>query len=302
MNKWKKSVRSLCLGMALMMSVSWTAFAATDGATGPGQAAGGMVSGAVPSGATVTSQNVAQPTVAAQGAVLYDATHNQFLFSKNADTQYYPASITKLMTALLVAENCNLSDTVTFSQTAVSNLESGAVTLQVKAGDTFTVKDCLYGLLLKSANEVANGLAEHVSGSVSAFADKMNGKAASLGCTHTHFANPNGLNNANHFTTAHDMALIANAAFNNATVRQVASTLHYDFPATASVPTVRTLTMGHKMLNPANSQYYEGIIGVIIVLTAYYLREGLLGKGGPLDRLIKRLHGRQDRPAEHDSE
>ncbi|MFR3285564.1 MAG: hypothetical protein ACLTR6_15745 [Clostridium fessum] len=91
--------------------------------------------------------------------MLYDATHNQFLFSKNADTQYYPASITKLMTALLVAENCNLSDTVTFSQTAVSNLESGAVTLQVKAGDTFTVKDCLYGLLLKSANEVANGLA-----------------------------------------------------------------------------------------------------------------------------------------------
>ena len=108
---------------------------------------------------------------------------------------------------------------------------------------------------------MANGLAEHVSGSVSAFADKMNEKAASLGCTHTHFANPNGLNNANHFTTAHDMALIANAAFNNATVRQVASTLHYDFPATASVPTVRTLTMGHKMLNPANSQYYEGIIG-----------------------------------------
>lgn len=103
------------------------------------------------------------------------------------------------------------------------------MTLQVKAGDTFTVKDCLYGLLLKSANEVANGLAEHVSGSVSAFADKMNEKAASLGCTHTHFANPNGLNNANHFTTAHDMALIANAAFNNATVRQVASTLHYDF-------------------------------------------------------------------------
>ena len=108
MNKWKKSVRSLCLGMALMMSVSWTAFAATDGATGPGQAAGGTVSGAVPSGATVTSQNAAQPTVAAQGAVLYDATHNQFLFSKNADTQYYPASITKLMTALLVAEYGNL--------------------------------------------------------------------------------------------------------------------------------------------------------------------------------------------------
>lgn len=266
MKRWKKAARSLCLGMALTMSVSWTTWAANDGATGPGMAAGnsatGSAAGNISSAAlTAAAQNVTQPTIAAQGAVLYDATHNQFLFSKNPDTHYYPASITKLMTALLVAENCNLGDTVTFSQTAVTNLESGAVTLQVKAGDTFTVQDCLYGLLLKSANEVANGLAEHVSGSVSAFADKMNEKAASLGCTNTHFVNPNGLNNANHFTTAHDMALIANAAFNNATVRQVASTLHYNFPATASVPTVRTLTMGHKMLNPANAQYYEGIVG-----------------------------------------
>ncbi len=260
MNKWKKSFRSLCLGMALTMSVSWTAFASSDVASGPALETANTNNASSVS-FTVNTQNVAQPVVAAQGAVLYDATHNIFLFSKNEDTTYYPASITKLMTALLVAENCNLDDTVTFSQTAVSNLESGAVTLQVKAGDKFSVKDCLYGMMLKSANEIANGLAEHVSESVSAFADKMNEKAASLGCTHTHFANPNGLNDSNHYTTAHDMALIANAAFNNATVRQVASTLHYDFPATASVPSVRKLTMGHKMLNPANSQYYEGIVG-----------------------------------------
>ncbi len=271
MNKWKKSVRSLCLGMALTMSISYTALASTDVATGPGLTATsttGTSNTSSQAGTTtdvsaieLAAQNTTQPTVAAQGAVLYDATHNLFLYSKNADTNYYPASITKLMTALLVSENCNLDDTVTFSQTAVSNLESGAVTLQVKAGDKFTVKDCLYGMLLKSANEIANGLAEHVSGSVSAFAAKMNEKAASLGCTHTNFVNPNGLNNPNHVTTAHDMALIANAAFNNATVRQIASTLTYDFPATASVPTVRKLTMGHKMLNPANSQYYAGIVG-----------------------------------------
>lgn len=268
MNKWKKSIRSLCLGMALTMSISYTAFASSDVATGPGMTTTSTTStsntsttAADLSAIELAAQNTTQPTVAAQGAVLYDATHNLFLFSKNADTNYYPASITKLMTALLVAENCNLDDTVTFSQTAVSNLESGAVTLQVKAGDKFTVKDCLYGMMLKSANEIANGLAEHVSGSVSAFAAKMNEKAASLGCTHTNFVNPNGLNNPNHVTTAHDMALIANAAFNNATVRQVASTLTYDFPATTSVPTIRKLTMGHKMLNPANSQYYAGIVG-----------------------------------------
>ena len=172
------------------------------------------------------------------------------------------ASITKLMTALLVLEHCSLSDTVTFSQSAVTNLESGAVTLGVKAGDQFTIEQCLYGLLLKSANEIANGLAEHVSGSVSSFADLMNQKAASLGCTGTHFVNPNGLNDPNHYTTARDMALIAEAAFENPTLCRIASTVNYDFPATASVPSVRKLTMGHKMVNPNNKEYYyEGIVG-----------------------------------------
>lgn len=207
-----------------------------------------------------TSQ-AAVPQIKAEGAVLYDATRDQVLYEKNADTRYYPASITKIMTALLVLEHCNLNDTVTFSQTAVTNLESGAVTLGVKAGDQFTVEQCLYGLLLKSANEIANGLAEHVSGSISGFADLMNQKAASLGCTNTHFVNPNGLNNSNHYTTARDMALIADAAFSNPTLCKIASTVNYDFPATASVPSVRKLTMGHKMVNPAGSEYYSGIVG-----------------------------------------
>ncbi len=216
---------------------------------------------ALPTGTAGEISMPEQPEIAAQGAVLYDATNNRFLFEKNGDTHFYPASITKLMTALLVAENCSLDETVTFSASAVTNLESGAVTLQVKAGDQFSVKDCMYGLLLKSANEIANGLAEHVAGSVSAFADLMNAKAASLGCTNTHFVNPNGLNNSQHYTSARDMALIASAAFSNSTVRQIAGTLNYDFPATSSVPTVRRLTMGHKMLNPANAEYYEGIVG-----------------------------------------
>lgn len=207
------------------------------------------------------SSQAAVPQIKAEGAVLYDATRDQVLYEKNADTRYYPASITKIMTALLVLEHCNLNDTVTFSQTAVTNLESGAVTLGVKAGDQFTVEQCLYGLLLKSANEIANGLAEHVSGSISGFADLMNQKAASLGCTNTHFVNPNGLNDSNHYTTARDMALIADAAFSNPTLCKIASTVNYDFPATASVPSVRKLTMGHKMVNPAKSEYYSGIVG-----------------------------------------
>lgn len=253
----------------------------TVGPAGPGSGGGNSgsasrlpsLSGTVAtSQSSQTSQNSAQtesqgssqaavPQIKAEGAVLYDATRDQVLYEKNADTRYYPASITKIMTALLVLEHCNLNDTVTFSQTAVTNLESGAVTLGVKAGDQFTVEQCLYGLLLKSANEIANGLAEHVSGSISGFAALMNQKAASLGCTNTHFVNPNGLNDSNHYTTARDMALIADAAFSNSVLCKIASTVNYDFPATASVPSVRKLTMGHKMVNPANSEYYSGIVG-----------------------------------------
>lgn len=201
-----------------------------------------------------------EPVVAAQGAALLNATTGEFLYTKNGDTQYYPASITKLMTALLVAESCNLSDTVTFSAAATTNLESGAVSLNLVEGDQLTVEQCLYALLLKSANEVGNALAEHVAGSNAAFAERMNAKAAALGCTNTHFANPHGLNDPDHYTTAHDMALIAKAAFENETVRKVASTLSYSLPATKKNG-ARTLTMGHKMLNPSDSRYYPGIIG-----------------------------------------
>lgn len=192
--------------------------------------------------------------------MLLDASTGSVLFSKNGDSRFYPASITKLMTALLAAEKCSLNDTVTFSKTATTNLESGAVTLGLVEGDKLIVEQCLYGLLLKSANEVANGLAEHVSGSVSSFSALMNARAKELGCTGTNFANPNGLNNSNHYTTPHDMALIARAAFQNETVRKVSSTLSYQIPATKKA-SARTISMGHKMLYSGDSRYYPGIIG-----------------------------------------
>lgn len=204
---------------------------------------------------------VQEPEVAAQGASLYNATTGQFLYIKNGDTQYYPASITKLMTALLVAENCSLDDKVTFSATATTNLEAGAVSINMTAGDVMTVRQCLYALLLKSANEVGNALAEHVAGSNAKFAEMMNAKAAALGCTNTHFTNPHGLNDSNHYTTPHDMALIARAAFQNDVVKTVASTRTYTLPATIKNPSGLTVTIGHKMLNPNDARYYPGVIG-----------------------------------------
>ncbi len=201
-----------------------------------------------------------EPAVQAEGAVVIDAASGEILYGKNASTRYYPASITKLMTALLVVENCGLDDTVTFSRTATTGLESGAVTLGLVEGDRLTVRQCLYALLLKSANEVANGLAEHVAGSVPAFAERMNQKAAALGCTNTHFVNPHGLNDPDHYTTPYDMALIARAAFAVPALREIGTTLSYTLPATKNSGAV-TVTMGHKMMYPSDSRYYEGIIG-----------------------------------------
>ena len=129
---------------------------------------------------TLSAYAAEKPEIAAQGAALYNASTGEFLFGKNENQQFYPASITKVMTALLVLENAGLDDVVTFTDSATKNLESGAVSLDVTAGDKIPVRDCLYGLLLKSANEVANGLAEHVAGSVPAFAGKMNEKAKAL--------------------------------------------------------------------------------------------------------------------------
>ncbi len=201
-----------------------------------------------------------KPQIEAQAGILYDATNDRVLFEKNADTKLFPASITKLMTAILVVENTKPNEIVTYSKTATTNLESGAVTLSLTEGDQVSVLDSMYGLLLRSANEVANGLAEHVGGSIAGFADMMNAKAQALGCTNTHFVNPNGLNNPDHYTTCRDMAKIAKAAYANETICRIGSTLSYKFPATKNA-SERTIAPGHKMLYPNDSRYYEGIVG-----------------------------------------
>lgn len=206
------------------------------------------------------SAKVAAPVVAAEGAVLLNCGTGQILFEKNGRTPFYPASITKIMTALLTVENCSLEDVVTFSRTATTNLESGAVTISLTEGDQLTVRDSLYALLLKSANEVANGLAEHMGGSVDNFALMMNNRAAQLGCTGTHFANPNGLNNATHMTTPYDMSLIARAAYANPVISQISTTTAYQMPAT-KLSGPKTITMGHKMLYSTDSRYYPGMVG-----------------------------------------
>ena len=200
---------------------------------------------------------IAVPEINSGTAVVIDAATGTVIYGKSEDTPFYPASITKLMTALLVYEHCNLDEQVTFSHAAVSDLESGAVTAGVSEGDVLTVRDCLYALLLKSANEVANGLAEHVSGSVSAFAQLMNERAKGLGCTNTNFCNPNGLTNSSHVVSAKDMALIARAAFSYPELVAIDTTPSYTLPATQKYPNGLTVSLKHKMLATGTDYHYQ---------------------------------------------
>lgn len=200
-------------------------------------------------------------SVSAQGAIVMDADTGTVLWGQNIHTQYFPASITKVMTALLVIENCDLDDTVTFSHNAVFNVESGSSNAGINEGDKLSVRDCLYALLLKSANEAANALAEHVAGSTEAFADMMNAKAKELGCTNTNFANPSGLNNPEHYTSPYDMALIARAAFNNPTFEEIDSTTYYKLPPNSINKEGLTIYPGHRMMKKNSPYYYPGIIG-----------------------------------------
>ena len=199
--------------------------------------------------------------VEAEGACLMDASSGTVIYGKNMHETFYPASITKILTALLVIENCDLDEEVEFSHRAVFDVESGSSSAGYDVGDKITVKTALYALLLKSANEAANALAEHTAGSIEAFCDMMNERAKELGCTDTHFANPSGLNNENHYTSAYDFCLIARAAFENDTFVAIDGTTYYTLPPSIRNPEPQMIYAHHSMLKKSNAAYYPGIIG-----------------------------------------
>ncbi len=188
------------------------------------------------------------PLVTAEGAILMDADTGAILYAKNINTEYYPASITKLLTCLVAIENCDLSETVEFSTNAVFGIERSSSNIGIDVGETLSMQDCLYAILLASANEVALAVAEHVAGSTEDFAAMMNAKAKELGCTHSNFVNPNGLPNDAHYTSAHDMALIAKAFFANETLATISGTTGYHISASATQPDEIDLMNHHRML------------------------------------------------------
>lgn len=201
------------------------------------------------------------PAIYAESGILVDLDTQEILYSKNIDKQLYPASITKIMTTLVAIESSSPEEPVTFSQHALDSIERDSSNIGCRLNETLTMEQCWYAMMLNSANEVCCGVAEHISGSIEAFVEKMNQKAAELGCTNTHFSNPNGLPDETHYTTAHDMALIANAAYQNETFRQVFSTRQYEIPPTPQYTETRYLYNHHKMMQPDTEYYYEGCLG-----------------------------------------
>ena len=191
-----------------------------------------------------------------QSGIVMDVDTGAVIYNKNMDQQMYPASITKVLTALVVLEHAKLTDKLTFSHDAVYNVDRGSSNAGIDEGDVLTVEACLNALLLKSANEAANALAEHVAGSREAFARLMNEKAKQLGCTGSNFVNPSGLHDPNHYTTAHDMALIGAAAMENESFRKIEENRSYSLPATKKNPQGLTLYMEHKMLLK-NTAFYD---------------------------------------------
>lgn len=199
------------------------------------------------------------PAIGAQAAILLEANTGIVLYAKNIHEKLYPASTTKLMTCLIAADNSSMDEMVTFSNEAVFSIETGSSNMGIDVGQSLPMEECLYGILVASANEVANAVAEHVAGSMDDFADMMNEKAAELGCRDTHFVNAHGLFDENHYTSAYDLAIIAKAFFQNEQLSRLGNTVSHHFEATATQPDDFIVRNKHKLITGEIS--YSGIKG-----------------------------------------
>jgi D-alanyl-D-alanine carboxypeptidase (penicillin-binding protein 5/6) len=200
--------------------------------------------------------------VDAGAAILVDPDLNMVIYEENADKKMYPASTTKIMTALLTLENAKLSDTVTMTKADFTGIDSSSSSGGLKEGETVTVESLLYCLMLPSANEAANALARHVSGSIPDFVKLMNKRAKQLGCTGTHFANPNGLHDKKHYTTARDLEKIAQKAMENKTFATIVNTAQKKLPATNMQGERIIYTTNNLILRKSDPVYYDYCYGI----------------------------------------
>ena len=208
--------------------------------------------------------------------ILIDANSGKIIFEKDAKKRMYPASTTKIMTAILTLENCKLSDVATVSAYSVSkqSVPYGYVNAKLQPGEKLTIEQLLNVLLIPSANDAANVLAEHISGSIENFSILMNQKALELGCTDTHFVNPSGIHDEDHYSTAYDLSLIAKYAMKIETFREFVCKTSYTLPATDKYPSDdREFETTNELLrnedNGETNYYYEFANGIKTGYTEY---------------------------------
>lgn len=202
-------------------------------------------------------------SINAKAALIVEKNTGKVIYEEDAKEKKYPASVTKILTAILVLENCKLDDTATVSEKSISNIPSGYVIAPLYVGEEISIEDLLYALMLKSANDAAYVLAEHVGGSVEEFSNMMNKKAKELGCDNTHFVNPNGIHNSEHYTTAYDLYLISKYAMENETFAKIVSTYQYTLSATNKYKNKdRVMQNTNYFLNPKSKFYNENIKGI----------------------------------------
>lgn len=203
------------------------------------------------------------PSTYSPTVLLMESRTGQVLFEKNGYTKAYPASTTKIMTAILVLENCSLTEKAKVSPNAINSVPSSYSNINLQADEELTVNQLLNVLMIGSANDAANVLAEHVAGSVESFCTMMNAKAVEIGCKNTHFVNPNGVHNKEHYSTAYDLALMGRYAMKNEEFRKLVTADNFTLPATNKFPTNdRVVTMTNLLLKKDTSDkvdnyYYE---------------------------------------------
>lgn len=195
--------------------------------------------------------------------ILIEANTGKILYEKNSNDVRFPASTTKIMTAILTVENCNLDDVATVSHNAVYSIPYDYTHASLKEGEELTIEQLLYALMIPSANDAAIVLAEHISGGVEEFAKLMNKRAEELGCKNTHFVNPNGIHSKDHTSTSYDLALMGKFAMQNSIIRKIVSTTQFTLPATNKYSKAdRTFNNSNDLLNTYSRYYYEGTTGV----------------------------------------
>lgn len=218
-----------------------------------------------------------EPDISAEAAILIEIDSGEILYEKNANAPMYPASTTKIMTALLALEHLDLEDKITVPEDM--GLADGSA-MYLLPGEVFTVRELLDGLLVKSANDAAVLLARTISGDIQSFATLMNQRAKDIGCTNTSFANPNGLHDPSHTISAHDMALIAREAMKNATFRELVSQVNVTLDETPQTPEKRYFRNTNRFLWSTSKIIYNNEYIPIKYEVVDGIKTGYTGEAG----------------------